>query len=557
MQGVLTNNLYEQGVTLEHAPLTTSFTLYRPLRKSVYNIILGAGATVTEKCIASSLAVETMKCEEFTIKDKTVKLERLLNNKKGSLRWATFVKCAQVTFNTMLARQLPQQYLGLCCILNYWWHSPLIHLAQWELNALLAQAVSQYAADVTSLKRILVSVCNTRAINLALQLARGAEVLLQIASVTHLPSEPLLLYNYFDGKLFSFYYYLSDKGATIEKLCDDLPDRIEMFKFLMMVVQSKNLSIDEEDDDDDDEEEEEEQKDNVNVSIVPEYEAISDDEDKVEVEPVTDDDELFDDAVTGPSQDKPANGKTDSVKEQSSSDVKDGVTLSGKTEQITSDLKEGSEIRSRLDRKDSTNGTVDEMMKLKMTSPVTNTRPRFPSFPSVTEESTEKEQKTPDTEIAKPSDDTQPASKQLFPINGKDTSNTPSQPGRKFRPNNGHEGCGPPEPAPPGLEPVLPSPIQNMDIEQETAESEFKPRIPLPPLPDPMPLYSDPLFDKGRGGFNSYHSYPPAPTRYKRHSDKENYGSNPPGRQPIYSVVGPHGVISTENPVKRHKSEES
>jgi hypothetical protein len=550
--GILTGYLYEQGVTLEHEPLASSFSLYRPLRKSCYSIIVGDSASVTEKCIASSLAVEIVACEEFKIKAKTVKLQGLLNNKKGSLRWATFVKCAQVTFNTTLARQLPQQYLGLCCILNYWWHSPLIHLAQWELNALLAQAVSQYAADVASLKRVLVSVVNTRAINLALQLARGAEVLLQIASVTCLSPEPFLLHNYFDGKLFSFYYYLSDKGATIEKLCDDLPDRIEMFKFLMMVVQSKNLSIDEEEEEESDEEDE--KKETVNVSIVPEYEAISDDdEDKVEVEPVTDD-ELFDDAVTGPPQDISADCKTDSVQDQPNTEA--GAEFQQDTIELgASDPKESLEIRSKLDRKDSTNGTVDEMMKLQMTSPDPEIRPRFPSFPSVTEADKVKEEKAPETEPAKPQENSHPVSKQLFPING-------SGPPRKpiFRPNNGHDACGPPEPAPPGLEPVTADlklqKMETLDQELRAPEQDFKPRIPLPPLPDPMPLYSDPLYGKGGGGFSSYS---PHPVRYKRHSDKENYGSNQPGRQPMYSVVGPQGVLSsgTANPVKRHKSEES
>ena len=393
---------------------------------------------MTEKCIASTLAVEAVSCEEFTVKDKTVKLERLLNNKRESLRWATFVKCAKVTFNTTLARQLPSHYLGLCCILNYWWHSPLIHINQWELNALLAQAVSQYATDVTSLRRVLVSVVNTRAINLALQLARGAEALLQIAAVTCLSPEPFLLHNYFDGKLFSFYYYLSDKGASIEKLCDDLPDRIEMFKFLLMVVQSKNLSIDEEEEEIESDQEDE-KKEVANVSIVPEYEAISDDEDDklVQVEPVTDDDddELFNDAITGASEEttvetvegEPSTGVES--KDEQETPVQGEPPIEQDTPKKASAENTDSN-RSRLDRKDSTNGTVAEMMKLQMTSPDSVTRPRFPSFPSESDNATTP--KTPETAPSKPPNNAQPA-KQLFPINGNKTLNTPSQPGK--RPN--------------------------------------------------------------------------------------------------------------------------
>jgi len=71
-----------------------------------------------------------------------------------------------------------------------------------------------------------------------------------------------------------------------------------------------------------------------------------------------------------------------------------------------------------------------------------------------------------------------------------------------------------------------------------------------------MPLYCDPLFGKGGGDVNTY---TPPPVRYKRHSDKENRGSNQVGGQPVYSVVGPQGVVTatSENSVKRHKSEES
>ena len=547
--GILTGYLYEQGVTLEHEPLTSSFNLYRPLRKACYSILLGNAASVSEKCTASNLAVEAVTCEEFTIKEKTVKLERLQSNKRESLRWATFVKCAQVTFNTTLAQQLPPHYLGLCCILNYWWHSPLIHLAQWELNAVLAQAVSQYAADVTSLKRVLVSVVNTRAINIALQLARGAEALLQIASVTYLPSEPFLLHNYFDGKLFSFYYYLSDKGATIEKLCDEMPDRVEMFRFLMMVVQSKNLSIDEEEEEEESDDEGE-KKEGENVSIVPEYETISDDE--VEIEPVTDDDDLFNDAVTGGPKDITAAIKSGEDKIENTSEAQQETSDNG-----TPESKNSSEIRVRLDRKDSTNGAVADMMNLQMTSPVTRTR--FPSYPSVAEEdeSTE-EQKVAEAEPVNPPNNSQSVSKQLFPVNDNGPPKFPSQPGRRppFRPNNGHEACVQPEPAPPGLEDYPPDPLLNMvetaDLPTKAPEQEFKPRIPLPPLPDPMPLYSDPLYGKAENGFPS--SYP---MRYKRHSDKENYGSNQSGT--LYSVVGPDGVVSssTHNPVKRHRSEES
>ncbi|KAL5261483.1 hypothetical protein ACHWQZ_G007260 [Mnemiopsis leidyi] len=533
--GVLTSYLYEQGVTLEHGPLTSSFNLYRPLRKSCYSIIMGNAASVTEKCIASSLTVETVSCEEFNMKGKPVKLERLQKTKRENLRWGTFVKCAKVTFNTNLARQLPPQYLGLCCILNYWWHSPLIHLAQWELHAFLAQAVSQYAADVASLKRVLVTIVNMRAINLALQLARGAEALLQIAAVTCLDPGPFMLHNYFDGKLFSFYYYLSDKGATVEKLCDEQPDRVEMFNFLKMVVQSDNLSIDEEEDEEADSEDERKTKGTGNVSIVPEYEAISDDdEDGVEVEPVTDDDELFDAAVTGVASKINDVSKTEPV------------AASMETEG-TADLQNNNQNRLRtLDRKDSTNGAVGEMLKLQMTSPDAVVRSRFPSFPSVSEQT---EQNVSETEPVKSVEDDPSVVKQLFPINGKETD-------KIGRTNNGHEGCVNTEPAPPGLEEIPPTlPTPNMKTTNST-ELEFKPRIPLPPLPDPMPLYCDPLFGKGGGDVNTY---TPPPVRYKRHSDKENRGSNQVGGQPVYSVVGPQGVVTatSENSVKRHKSEES
>ena len=500
---------------------------------------MGSAASITEKCIASSLAVETVACEEFKLKEKVVKLERLQRTKREYLRWGTFVKCAKVTFNTNLARQLPPQYLGLCCILNYWWHSPLIHLAQWELHAFLAQAVSQYAADVASLKRVLVTVVNTRAINLALQLARGAEALLQIASVTNLDPDPFLLHNYFDGKLFSFYYYLSDKGASVEKLCDELPDRVEMFNFLKLVVQSDNLSIDEEEEEADSDEEGM-KKETANVSIVPEYEAISDDDDDgVEVEPVTDDDELFDDAVTGAATEV-------SVGQSKTGPRAASVAVEGAQE--GADVKEDTDNKVRtLDRKDSTNGAVGEMLKLQMTSPDGVVRSRFPSFPDSVSEQTDLN--VTETEPVKSAEDDQSIVKQLFPINGKDTEKKPLT-----RPNNGHEGCVNSEPAPPGLE-EFPPELPNMDT-TNTTELEFKPRIPLPPLPDPMPLYSDPLFGKGGGDMNPYS---PLPVRYKRHSDKENYGSNQVGRQPLYSVVGPHGVVTaaSENSVKRHKSEES
>ena len=176
-------------------------------------------------------------------KGKLMRLNELWGDHSGDLKWKMFVECAQVTFDDNLARALPSQYLGLCCILNFWWHNDQLPLAQWELNALIAQAVSPYAVDVPSLQRVLVTFIDPRAVSFAGLFCRGAEALLQIASVTGLPSDPLHPENYFDGRLFSYCYYLAKHGSSVEALCDNRTDRIEMFKFLLMVIKSDKLSM--------------------------------------------------------------------------------------------------------------------------------------------------------------------------------------------------------------------------------------------------------------------------------------------------------------------------
>ena len=502
LYSVLHDRLYVQGLTLEHEPLVTTFALYAPLRRACYDIVLGAGAQVTEKHIGQSLKIETVKTEEFLVKGAVLKLEHLRSTQKEALRWTAFVRCANVTFNQTLARQLPSQYLGLCCILNYWWHSPLIQLAPWELNAFLAQAVSQYAETTTNLRRILVSVVNTRAITLASQLARGAEALSQVSSVCHLTPDPLLLHNFFDGKLFSFYYYLADKGSTVEKLCDDMPDRIEMFKFLAMVIQSDNLSI---------EEEEVEIDEVVNVSIVPEYETISDEEGEgdtsnpqtepalafSQVSSVSDEYAMFEEAVSTKPKERESNGGSKEVPVEKSAFV----------------------------RKDSTGGAVMDMIRLQMTTPDPTTAPKFPSFPTEEPTNHHERQSSSSDVFSAPEDPTyyrerQSSSSAVFPVSF---------------PSGGNEL------APPGLAPVVIPP------------QEEKSRIPLPPLPDQVP------------DWDLHHKDGPPPPRYKRHSDKENYRANVRGgggaphmypAHPPEAGFGPPGEPPRPQ-VKRHKSGES
>ena len=599
ISGVLTNLSYEQGVTLQDKPLSSAFELYRPLRKLCYSIILGSGGSVSEKCISDACEVKLIECQEFRVNEKVVKLEDLAESQ--TLRWAAFVRCANVTFNENLARELPTQFLGLCSILNYWWHSPLIHLAQWELNAFLAQAVSQYAGDVSSLRRVLVTVVNSRAITLAALLARGAESLLQIAAVTSLSQDAFLPNNYFDGKLFSFYYYLSDKGAPLEKLCDDIPERIEMFKFLMMVIQSDSLVIEDniEEKEKNGEAKNEEKKEEGNVSIVPEYEEISDEEENnFKTEPVSDD-ELFDEAFS-----------KDSSKIMTLSKLEENIAVSTKSaNKSTVDKRNGddstidknvsreSEIlllaqqAMPLVRNDSTSSTVQELMQLQMISPGSETRPRFPSFPNITEK--------PAICMSKNSSSTEDSSsmKCLFPINGDGDSeeeNHDTFEHSKTKPllsgsndsfvdnniyvqssqANGIKLSKNNEPLPPGFE-NLHKP-KNDEI-YEPAEPNFDARltIPLPPLPVPLipQLLTSTFPELHKVSDNEISIHPhPTPT-YKRYSDQENSEYHIRGRgidsskrdnvgtngYPIYSIVSSQDTFRPPgpcHPIKRHRSDE-
>ena len=243
MYDILINFGYSQGLTIEHkgSLASLSFDLYRPIRQQCYGLILGDSATVSEQCDENTQSVASSR---FELKKRPVDFVILQESKREKDRWKTFVKCLGVTFNDTLAKELPSHYLGLCCVLNYLWHSPLIDMKEYELNAFVAQAVSQYSSDVSSLQRILVSVVNVRAVTLANVFMRGVEVLFQVSAVTSLSIPSLMPYNYFDGKLFSFYYYLSEQGSQPEELCDKIPERLEMFNFLKMMIQSEQLSLD-------------------------------------------------------------------------------------------------------------------------------------------------------------------------------------------------------------------------------------------------------------------------------------------------------------------------
>ena len=638
IQEVLTNFSYEQGVTLEDNPLTTAFALYRPFRKLCYSIILGKGASVSEKSISDGLEVVVVHCDEIKVREDIVKLGDLIENKDSTLCWSVFVKCANVTFNENVARELPIQFLGLCSILNYWWHSPLIHLAQWELNAFLAQAVSQYAADVASLRRVLVTIVNSRAITLAALLARGAEALLQIASITALPLDPFLPNNYFDGKLFSFYYYLSDQGTSVEKLCDDIPERIEMFKFLMMVIQSDSLVI--EDNDEKIETNDIEKKQVSSLSIVPEYEEISDEEDKkCKTEPVTDD-ELFEEAISSSKDILESIDETkveqNVTKSSAASDIKTlmieahpetkpdqntnisatscdlrNPVVESKSELPEPSLNDASsnfsheatlenscdfDNQSLIERKDSTSSTVQDLMHLQMISPVSDTGPRFPSFPILSARPISSE-----TKEAGSSEIQSPSTKCLFPINGNGSSeidcsssetkngdclfskshNIDSTHSNSHPKSNRNHMSGGHEPLPPGFESMEPqkNSIDTKIYEPLETESDSKPAIPLPPLPIPVVPQelsrSFPQLHKVSDNELSIHQHP-TPT-YKRYSDKENHGNTVSGRDWDRGASHGRGNVFTQgahqivpslssqepsppprpwHPIKRHRSSE-
>eukprot|EP00116_Pleurobrachia_bachei_P009109 sb/3469371/ len=159
VRDLLYSYTYEQGCTVEYQPKTPSMTLYKPIRQACYSVVLGTNASVTENC--AGISTETVPCGELRGR---VDLAAASGDEK---KWGVFVECLGVTFSAALAAELPTQFLGLCCILNYWYHSDHMDLQTWEVDALIAQAVSQYAKDVPSIQRILVTVVNPRAITLS------------------------------------------------------------------------------------------------------------------------------------------------------------------------------------------------------------------------------------------------------------------------------------------------------------------------------------------------------------------------------------------------------
>ncbi|XP_070577921.1 constitutive coactivator of peroxisome proliferator-activated receptor gamma-like [Ptychodera flava] len=155
-------------------------------------------------------------------------------------RLSTFLACWSCQIPVETLKSLPSHFQIFSVVLHYLveQHSPEI-LAEWELDAFIAQAVSPLCGDVRYLSAVEPGKVVSRAVHLATILLMGVAAALDINSVCGYPLKMAdgFPWKFFDGKLFHLKYLWAQEGFNqadrgVSLLCDHNDEAMKTFRQL-------------------------------------------------------------------------------------------------------------------------------------------------------------------------------------------------------------------------------------------------------------------------------------------------------------------------------------
>ncbi|KAJ8047256.1 Constitutive coactivator of PPAR-gamma-like protein 1-like [Holothuria leucospilota] len=142
-------------------------------------------------------------------------------------RLRAFLSCLGSDSPSMLKPSyVPRHALVMCCVLRYMYQLRPPVLFKHELEAFLAQSVSQILNDTRALHELQVASITTRGVQLAALFMRGVEMALLVNDATGspIPWELCCPWLFFDGKLFQHKLQKALMGSRMRELCDNKPD---------------------------------------------------------------------------------------------------------------------------------------------------------------------------------------------------------------------------------------------------------------------------------------------------------------------------------------------
>ncbi|WAR26221.1 F120A-like protein [Mya arenaria] len=238
---LLTQAEIKMVVSLEdegNRELPTSMDLFRPIRQTVYSVLLNLNKL---KIIHDNQLQETVK--EWVVRRvgsqkpsfdlvmarpvdwKTPSIERMWLGQQPddkTRRLRAFLTCMHSDTPLMLnTNYVPQHLLVLCCVLRYMLEYGRI-LQRQELDAFLAMSVSPLLEDVQTMQDLKLPSVNPRGVALAALFMSGVEVAQFANDVcgAPVPWNMICPWQFFDGKLFHFKLLKAKNNTPLVDMCD-------------------------------------------------------------------------------------------------------------------------------------------------------------------------------------------------------------------------------------------------------------------------------------------------------------------------------------------------
>lgn len=258
---VLSQGEVKMVVTLEDdtsRELPTSIDLYRPIRQTIYSVLLNLNklkimhdTQKQDKVDASGAAPKSFEVpiKEWVVRRtgsqkpsfdlvmakpvdwKTPSIERMWlgqHSDDKTRRLRAFLTCMMSDSPLMLNTNYVQQHLLiLCCVLRYMLQFGRV-LQRQELDAFLAMSVSPLLIDVQTMQDLKLPSVHPRGVALAALFMAGVETAQCCNDVcgSPIPWNMVCPWQYFDGKLFHFKLLKANNNTPLIDMCDGQVEQV-------------------------------------------------------------------------------------------------------------------------------------------------------------------------------------------------------------------------------------------------------------------------------------------------------------------------------------------